>query len=497
MNASDTFYRNVKEQQARPPLHALPNELLDLVVEQLVASLLSYTDVPPVLKALRLVSRRFAYLKSLNASLFARVELIADPVESQRLKNTSFERVAPHVRHVTFVPPLYNWHMNRELLRVLYRRQGIYLRDLDQVFQAYHMAALVTQTHLRSKQLQKRWSSALGQAPFCHSIQTIIVDYGSMGIDSRNHRPHPIIWPGEHHHLYEVRGLESAGSVEDEFFAAVVSALAEARTQLHEIDFNHATSCQQAWITLPGWSQLDVSNLRELHISPNILRRSTPYRLQEDVGVAEIAEATADLIQRSSGTLSVFGYIGITGLLQVPKPATSLSELKTVELHACLTRALLLSAWIKASPWLESLALGHLSLSNERQHGWKYIFDAVKEHQGLHLCLDHIVVENRNGKLRLFNIDIHTGDKDLEKYMHESFAIETRHGYEAFLVDLKSKCPWFYDKYKYIDPQTVADHEGSPFIIDNPYTSDACAVARYIGNVHDWDESLRTFFAGS
>lgn len=77
------------------------------------------------LKALRLSSLRFAYLKTIYKILFRRIDLVASSEHLEHVVKTDFSRIAPFLKTVTFVAPTDTWALTLEDFREVILAQAI------------------------------------------------------------------------------------------------------------------------------------------------------------------------------------------------------------------------------------------------------------------------------------------------------------------------------------------------------------------------------------
>jgi hypothetical protein len=113
------------------------------------------------------------------------------------------------------------------------------------------------------------------------------------------------------------------------------------------------------------------------------------------------------------------------------------------------------------------------------------------------VLFDEMVVSNGDEIVCAFCLEMNTGEKDLRKYQQVRFEIDTCHGFQYFLQDLNSQCPWFYDEHKDVDPEVIRDHEGTPYVIESSLCDRACYVALYLAGAKEWDMDLEDSFIGS
>jgi hypothetical protein len=101
-----------------PPLLSIPQEVLELILEEVAAP-----HDTNELRKLRFVCKSFANSHAVQGSLFRSINLIAD------LKHLTWmggecgmSRIAPFVRHVNFVPPIYALMEFADFERILERQ---------------------------------------------------------------------------------------------------------------------------------------------------------------------------------------------------------------------------------------------------------------------------------------------------------------------------------------------------------------------------------------
>src|SRR5690349_1202486 len=65
----------------------------------------------PLLKALRLASRQYAYMPEIMKILFTAVRFVASPEHVRILGSTDLFRMRPYVKEIVMVPTRFSWNM--------------------------------------------------------------------------------------------------------------------------------------------------------------------------------------------------------------------------------------------------------------------------------------------------------------------------------------------------------------------------------------------------
>jgi hypothetical protein len=478
------------------PIDQLPDELLIIVFEELVASLYSYIDVPRTIKSLRLVNKRFAALRWLKSTLLRRVELIADANESSRLMDGSFSRIAPFVEHITFVPTLYSWRMSCDqfIAYVMDSDEPSSEQDVMRSWEPYRLKAQASELMTSNGVLKSRWMGALRQADRCHSFSTVTVDYFSSGSDTRNGWPHPIIWPEEHHHLSEACGWDVGDPMGDEFFELVVGVLADTGVEIHKLDLGHVANGYSAWSSNLGWNRLAVANLKEVFFrSENLTSDPTKTHGNGRLEMVETPGKSAmDILKRCAANVEDFIFASPSDMSRLAPLTADLPCLKILKLWKVWMEGSCLARWISSASKLQSISLGHVILVRVGSGGeWRRVFDTIRDHNNnLAVCLDSTFLENLAPDSRKFHLELRTSDIDLNNYRQRQIEVDTTHGMDGFLESLRSMGSFCWERYKDTDPDIIESCQGSLLVIDMPWSDFEGDIALYLGGLLDWNDTL-------
>jgi len=123
--------KQASETQGSPAFYGLPVEVLDMIADAYcndpyVVYLDSMLRRVPSRRQLRLITRDFSQLPSINRQLFRKITLIASREEVARLKSAPYELLAHWTEKVVFKPPQYSWLVNPKLFREIVTTQALH-----------------------------------------------------------------------------------------------------------------------------------------------------------------------------------------------------------------------------------------------------------------------------------------------------------------------------------------------------------------------------------
>jgi len=313
-----------------PPLLNLAIELLDLIL---------YDIHDDDLRALRQTCHQLAYSPSILAKQFARITLHQTPESVRSLQELRFERIAPYVREVAFIPSEHSIAVTRNIFEEIVNWQIIYYvmgrndttslsergdslpeiiekdylghnpfysaKELDKGYETYRQLA----REVGDLCIVDVWTAAIGKMSRCTTISVnhLTFDEPRSDIAELKRKPCQIICGHKHeffstdqNHKEEVcRRMHAQNG--DALFLSVISGLARSHIKPKNLQICHFTNGAFDWGQLPPWPDLDLSELENLRFDTFCNEES------EKVGVAA-AEALALFQHRSVSTLQRFYF---------------------------------------------------------------------------------------------------------------------------------------------------------------------------------------------
>lgn len=389
------------------------------------------------LKALRLSSLRFAYLNSIYKILFRKIDLVASSEHLEHVAKTDFSRIAPFLKTVTFVAPTNTWALTLEGFREVILAQAIqrYADDhdiwggmnsnahepdghqefieqhwngkgktplsKDQIragFEQYRGQAQAAKDLLCGEEFRATWTSVLQTLANVHSVcfatpkyeqsrGSHVVKYGDYIVRSPPHnRTHP-----------DESCRRVIAPVGDALFAAGIACLAEADVRVRDMKVSCAMTGEVGWETLAGWEDLDLSQMWRFEFHPKVqsFRDDLEITEGENATAAWAATAVATVLKKCGNELEEFSYDRSCNIQWPGNEIIGLPKLKYLSLDKGSIHPSNLRAWMAKMPSLEDLRLHNTRLCEDFYHGWRYIFDAVRDHpRGMKVWFDHIVTHD-------------------------------------------------------------------------------------------------------
>ncbi|KAI9720469.1 MAG: hypothetical protein M1812_002975 [Candelaria pacifica] len=470
----------------------LPEELLTAVTKELMTE---NNHCVTDLKALRLGSPRFAYLDIVQKSLFGGIQFLATSEHLEHLVHADLCRIAPFVRTVTFAAPFSSWSLTFEEFREVIISQAIQkYKDIhrppapkydswnndeyfiehtwmgesplstDEVragYKQYQENARATQLFMRGAKLREMWTGALRALPHVHNFRFTTAECENPGSWHLPVRPDCVVRP---HRLdmvtYTLKEVSrrAAAPVGDALFAAAIASLSKANVEIHTFDVVCRMTGQFGWETLPGWDELDLSQLPTFTFQTKVEIRtglSMEYPEHQLEVTARAADAIAAVSKKSKDRLeylkienSVLGPMRWPGYEIIP-----LSRLRVLALGNICIRARQLAAWMAQMPLLEVFKLRGTMLHDLPNDDWLFVFDAIRNHpQALEIdfwhtieneCFETVCVKYRTDKVEDW-LALPEEEKSYD-YVHSDpdwpLYLSGKIGYNAFMQD------WFRDHY--------------------------------------------------
>jgi len=363
-----------------------------------------------------LSSSRFAYLNSIQRILFHSIVLVATPEHLEHLLRADISRIAPWVTTVTFVAPHNNWALRfRNFKKALiaqavyeYARKNHVRHDFDSddgyrnfieqhwsgrlpffdgqvrvAYAKYHEAALNAKALLFSNGLKAAWTIALRALRNVERLHFTSEQLEELGILHSPVQPACIIRDHDHDRNHtEETCRRVAAPVGDALFAAGIYCLAKAKVKARVLDVACAMTGKLEWETLAGWKDLDLSQIWRFDFQPKVQSFEEDLDIfgGEDAIAARAANAVAAVLKKCGNKLEEFSYDRSCPIIWPGDKVIHLPRLRHLSLDKGSIRPHNLRAWIATMPSLEDLILFDSKLCEDVYHGWKYIFDAVRNH---------------------------------------------------------------------------------------------------------------------
>ena len=404
------------------PLPSLPEEILDLIVENAANEI-------ALLQSLRQVCKHFSRLHSVLSNLFWAIRLIADRDYLIREGELRASGIAPHVRHITFVQPLRTWTSFDEFVDIFeyafYDRRGPFDRLVYQSESEEEESDLESPTpeewirdpHQRLKvgphrkmdfrighmvynrkfgeaadlmsNLIEAWVPLLKLCNRCSSFSFPAVDYHWIDLEFNPMLRESVragVWKDD-----LVCPVNLSANVADDFVPKVVACLTAARLVTCDLDISHAYVPSEMTTYSDHWSNFNFQGLKWLKFAPYL-----PHSVgegDEDNILLHLEIILQNMLSCCASSLEV--------LLCKPYPCARytyspvpMPYLQELWFNSSEMSSLYFAEWMAALPSLTALYLdGNLEVP-EPKSGAKTIYDALRNHKTL-----------RNGELYLVMAD--------------------------------------------------------------------------------------------
>jgi len=409
---------------------------------------------------LRLSSLRFAYLNLIYRILFRKIDLVASSEHLEHVAETDFSHIAPFLKTVTFVAPTDSWALTLEGFREVIPAQAIqrYAADHEirggmkfntyeleghQKFieqhwngkgitplskdriragsEQYRRQALAARNLLCGEELRATWTSVLRKLANVHNVCFVTPRYEK---PEGSRLPNSSDYIVRSHHRDRTHPDESCriviAPVGDALFAAGIACLAEANAKVQDLEVACAMTGEVEWETLAGWEDLDLSQMWRFKFQPKVQSFGEDLDLLEGENAitAWAAIAVAAVLKKCRENLEEFSYDGCCPMQWPGDEVIDLPRLRYLSLDRGSIRPRNLRAWIATMPLLEDLRLHKTGLCGDVHHGWKYIFDAVRDHPTrMKIWFDRIITNGAPA----FSLVYHTDDfqRVLEQEEHQ------------------------------------------------------------------------------
>lgn len=353
------------------------------------------------LKALRLVSKAFAWNYSVLTQLFNNLNIVADVVWIDHFSKRSIQSIARFVKIVNFVPPLYNWHVGPKQFRRLFTDLHFDMRLRDhhepepnKAQRVRHSQAKVQEAWERYDTMAERnrellqdrsslwvlkltkWLKALHN---CHHFSFSLVDYAHLDENLNPRYPQCLqFWLGTRGRLdLALRSSDLA----DLAFSLALDALGRVGTRIHSISLDSPAPDGELWHGALRDDALDVSELKAIEMTP------TCEGGEADGGCEEIINESIEddiwyLMSRCVSNLESLHWVGYGHWAWGCRPVAVqvLPNLRKIFLGPCYIPSQYLYSWISGSTSLQELTLHDISiLESEDHYNWKSVFDAIRD----------------------------------------------------------------------------------------------------------------------
>ena len=373
---------------------------------------------------MRLASPRFAYLKLVRQNLFNAIDLIPSPSHFERLTQSSIRRIAPFVRTVNFVAPLHSWALPFDDFEEIIITQAIqkYRYDhgllnveqshrdfiqqhwsgknplsdteIQRGYENYNREALAVKDLLSGQPLREAWANTFRELCNLQGVRFTSIDLEKTGGEHLPTQPDCVV--RHHHHVNHTHNhhvcWRAVVYVGDALFAAGISCLSRARSQIQSLEVACPMTGSLNWECLPGWKDLDLSQLENFGMLP--LYSYYPYGREPrtDEEVAQSAASAVDtVLQKCNHTLEALSHKGDYLMKWPGDEIIRLSSLRELCLGSGPLEPHNLRAWMTEMPSLEHFELQSTTLSEvdsaPEYHRWRQVFDGVREHKNdMYVC---------------------------------------------------------------------------------------------------------------
>ncbi|KAF2431818.1 hypothetical protein EJ08DRAFT_648517, partial [Tothia fuscella] len=407
-----------------------PEELLVAIVHELIEECkFNGGDFIAHLKALRLSTARFAYLKLLNKTLFSRVKLVATQEHVECIWKADANRIAPFARRVTFLPPPISWALTivdfQKAVDAQAAAKGqdetswsnvtpssaeegqgsMQITDENQEkYGEYHTRALEFELFMEGPDLLKAWTHALKALSGIHTVRFKCLEQVSRSSwgDMVDRHSETRLYH-EDPHLKETEYQRLAAPVGKLVFENGVAALAGAGNTIRQLDIHHASLGSLDVKSILNWEKLDLTQMHTLIFRPYIFdpqRDRTTGQLR--IPAVLIDEANEDLnalLKKGSQNLRTFTHHGQIEDRPMAWPDCGaegfpLPKLQQLKLDECEILPLEFINWFMHMPALQHLELISNKVAGEYMN-WDIIYDAIRRHpQGIRLDFDQIITSD-------------------------------------------------------------------------------------------------------
>lgn len=337
--------------------------------------------------------------------LFENVQLQPTLKYVEGLEKGNLDRIAPHVSHVTFIPPLQSsalaYEDFSEIISILYRRKIRPGGREEQLpvpddkarlaFQKYHQHVQKNQDLLGSSLLRQVWVQTLRKCG--HYLRLSFEDADWKESFIRDVAQSGGI-PGPYDHVCLRHAKEShAAALGSLLFRSAVQCLAEAGTSIRSLDIKFHIAYRDVWGQLPQWSQLDCSQLQDFTFEPSDFYCESP----EDVHARLLVTNPTAVLRKCHTTLEVFKYrldIDTGNWIQPAWPESEvalLPKLKYLDMDGICVDPRALARWIGQMPCLDHVRISEMVLDDDYPT-WQFIYDAIRDHPN-DVLVDFVSIE--------------------------------------------------------------------------------------------------------
>lgn len=397
---------------------------------------------------MRLTCRRFAYLQLIQRTLFEGIQLVASPEHLELLTRTDVSHVASLVKRVTFVAPLQSWTLTYGVFKEVILAQAIRKHVLDHSlatgsgsydfthdpyqtfmdqnwngqspfsrdqicvgYDNYHRNALQVRDLIIGEKLKGIWAGTIQALPNVHSVRFASVEYQNSCGSQFPVQPDCIVRPHHHDNVHRLETCQKvAAPVGDALFATATASLVMANVTIEELNVECVMTGDFGWRVLPDWSKLNLSRVQRFDFQPRV----HPVRVDcgYDVIAKNAADAISAVLRSCRYSIEKLSYGSSCPMHWPGDKVISLPRLTHLHLGKGNVRTRNLKRWIAQMPSLKHIQLIRSQRGDYRWYGWRYVFDAVRNH--------------RNAmEVEFYNIDgdvgakasIHYRTDDVSKYL--------------------------------------------------------------------------------
>ena len=429
-------------------------------------------EVKSALKALRLVSPRFTYLKRIQQILFAKIQITPTPTHLKSLEDADISGFGPYVREVNFVTPLHSCTIGYDTFEEIVVAQAIaryasgpdllgaihhesagadgrqkYINKLwngvspfseEQIqagFRAYRTEAEEINTLLHSHALRAAWTRVLQTLPFARTFHFS----GSEWWDEYRGvhlpvQPDCVVRPHRHDELHTAETCgKGLAVVSDAVFAASIACLSEAGVEVEALEVACIMTTSFGWEDLPGWKSLNLTLMRRFEFEPqngSFESGCVRYDENHDASVDDPSEgqyrraneAVVSVMKKSASHLESFKYPGWDSPTRWPgEEIIFLPRLLCLDLRGCVIEATGFKKWMAGMPSLQELGLMDVGVA-VYFHEWLNVLDAIRHHpKRMKVWLSSFSI----GRFEQLNIDYRTGE--YEKFLEMEEGHDWKH----------------------------------------------------------------------
>lgn len=340
---------------------------------------------------------------------------MADIAWIDHFSKYNLECVAPFVASVTFIPPLYNWHVDEELFHRLITDSRFDLRlwsrdppkpsgaqrcehTETEVQAAWHRYETFANRNYdllcdRSSLWVLKLTKWLKMLPKCQDFCFSLVDYANLDENLNPNYPECLqYWLGGRERF---QLAYNSGDMADMAFGLALEALKRVGSTIHAIRVDNPTTGGNLWCSNLRDDALNLTQLRSVQLTPTFEHGESGY---DDEISAAFDKEMQYLISRCASSIESIYCIGFDvwvwdSTLEVVQP---MPHLRSLCLGPSWVPSHYITTWLSASTQLAELTLHSFGIGEEEEAcNWKMVFDAIRTRSGsLNLDLELYLWDN-------------------------------------------------------------------------------------------------------